>query len=74
MHSFTVSYAIKYVVSFADHYVFNQHKEMYNTRTGRRIKKVVQGRSIGYNIQGRFYSLKKLRPYLTKPKKQLCPF
>lgn len=74
MHSFTVTYSIKYLVSFAPHYVFNQYKECHNLKTGRRIKKVRQGGSIGYNIKGKFYSLTKLRNYLAKPKEEICPF
>lgn len=74
MHTFTVTYSIKYVVDFADHYVFNQHRECYNLRTGRRLKKVRKGGSIGYVIKGKFYSLTKLRTYLAKPKKEICPF
>ena len=74
MNSFSVTYAIKYEIDFANHYVFNQHKECYNLKTGRRIKKVVQGRCIGYNIQGKFYSLTKLRNHLVKTKKESCPF
>lgn len=74
MHTFTVTYAIKYQIDFADHYVFNQHKECYNLKTCRRIKKVMQGRSIGYNIKGKFYSLTKLRNHLSKPQEEECPF
>jgi len=74
MHTFTVTYAIKYVIRFAPNYVFNQHKECYNLKTGRRIKKVVQGRSIGYNIKGKFHSLTSLRKHLIKPKEEECPF
>lgn len=74
MHSFTVTYAIKYVIDFAPEYVFNKHKECYNLKTGRRIKKVMQGRSIGYNIKGKFYSLTRLRNHLQKPQNEECPF
>lgn len=74
MHTFTVTYAIKYVIDFADYYAFNHHKELYNLQTGRRIKKVMQGRSIGYNIKGKFYSLTRLRKHLVKPKVEDCPF
>lgn len=72
--TFEVEYEIISWVSFADHYVFNQHRECYNLRTGKRIKKTRQGGSIGYNIKGKFYSLTRLRPYLQKPKKESCPF
>lgn len=74
MNTFSVTYSIKYVISFADYYVFNQYKECYNLRTNRRIKKVRKGGSIGYVIKGKFYSLTTLRKYLAKPKKEECPF
>ena len=35
----------------------------------------MNGGSIGYCINGKFYSLKKLRNYIEKiPKKDYCPF
>jgi hypothetical protein len=74
MHTFTVTYSIKYVIDFADHYVFNKHRECYNLRTGRRLKKVRKGGSIGYVIKGKFYSLTALRRHLIKPKDSDCPF
>lgn len=74
MHSFTITYTIKYIIDFAPHYAFNQYKEMYNLKTCRRKKKVSNNGTIGYIIDGKFYSLKQLRPHLIKPKKNNCPF
>jgi hypothetical protein len=76
MQSFTVSYTIKFVVKFADNYVWNKYNELYNVKTGRRIKQVRNGGSIGYNIAGKFYSCKWLKEnkQIVKPKKQDCPF
>jgi hypothetical protein len=74
MNSFTVIYTIKYVIDFADNYVFNQYNEMHNLKTGRRKKKVSNNGTIGYIIEGKFYSLKQLRPHLKKPQKEFCPF
>lgn len=74
MNSFTVTYSIKYVIDFADYYVFNQYKECYNLKTRRRIKKVKKGGSIGYVIKSKFYSLTSLRKHLVKPKNETCPF
>lgn len=74
MNTFTVTYTIKYVIDFADHYVFNKHKECYNLKSGRRIKKIYNNGSIGYSINGKFMSLKSLKPHLKKPKKEWCPF
>ena len=74
MHSFTVTYTIKYKISFAKHYVFNEHKQCFNLRTGRFIKRVLVGGSIGYIIDGKFKSLVFLRKNLEKPEKQVLPF
>ena len=39
------------------------------------IKQVYNNGSIGYNINGKFHSLKSLKPKLEKiPKKEYCPF
>ena len=47
---------------------------MINSKTGRVIKKCYNSGVIGYNIEGKFKSLKKLRTELTKIKKQIIPF
>lgn len=74
MHTFTVTYTVKYKINFAPEYVFNQNKECWNLKTGRRIKKVTKNGMIGYSIKRKFYSLKRLRNYLIKPKKETLPF
>jgi len=68
MNSFTISYTIKFVIKFAQHYVWNQHKELFNLKTGR------NGGSIGYVIDGKFYSCKKLKKDIIKQPKTECPF
>jgi len=76
MNSFTISYTIKFVIKFAQHYVWNQHNELFNLKTGRKIKQVRSGGSIGYVIDGVFYSCKKLKENkdIIKPPKSECPF
>lgn len=74
MHTFTVTYTIKYVIDFAPEYVFNQHNDCYNLKSGRKIKKVYNNGCLGYSIKGKFCSLKKLRKNLVKPKKEKLPF
>lgn len=57
----TVSYTCKYRIKFAPHYVFTTCKKCYNLKTGRLIKQVYKSGCIGYVINGKFNSLKKLR-------------
>jgi len=74
MKTISITYTIKFEVDFAPEYVFNNYKECFNAKTGRRIKQVYNNGSIGYVFRGKFYSLKKLRKHLVKPKVIDCPF
>ena len=70
----TIKYLCKYRLDFAKNYVFSGTK-CFNAKTNREIKQVYNNGSIGYNISGRFYSLKKLKNHLEKiPKNEDCPF
>lgn len=72
----TVNYAIeiKFYICGIDSYGFGSDKNMYNLKTGRRIKQSYNSRSIGYWIGKKFYSLNKLRPLLYKKNIVFCPF
>ena len=70
----TVTYTIYYVVDFAENYGFTKCKRCFNLKTGREIKQVLKSNCIGYNINGKFYSLTKLRNHLIKPKKDKLTF
>ena len=74
MKTISITYTIKFEVDFAPEYVFNKYKECFNAKTGRRIRQVYNNGSIGYSIRGKFYSLKKLKPYLRKPVEIDVPF
>ena len=74
MNSFTITYTVKYELSTNTEYVWNEFNECYNLKTGRRIKQVLKNNAIGYCINGKFKSLKSLRPLLQKPKKVILPF
>lgn len=70
----TIKYLCKYRLKNAPNYVFAKDK-CFNVKTGREIKQVYNGGSIGYNIDGRFQSLKKLKTQLEKiPTKEILPF
>jgi len=66
----------KYRLDFAPHYVFTiNHKLLVNLQSGKVIKQIMKGGSIGYVISGKFYSLTKLRENLEViPKKEKKPF
>lgn len=75
MLEFTVKYVAKWRVNFAENYVFTKCGLCYNTKTGRLIKQITKNYTIGYVINSKFYSLKKLRENLEKiPTKQYLPF
>ena len=57
MHTFSVTYTVLFQIDFETNYVFNEHRECFNLKSGRRIKKVTKNGMIGYNIKGKFYSL-----------------
>jgi len=74
MKRISVSYSYKYCISFAENYKFTTCGLCINSKTGRLIKKVYNSGSIGFNIQGKFYSLKKLRLFLIKETTEKLPF
>jgi hypothetical protein len=74
MNTISINYTVYFEIDFARNYKFTKNKECFNEKTGRRIRQVYKGGSIGYNIKGRFYSLSKLRKHLVKPEKVDCPF
>lgn len=66
----------KYRIKFAPHYVFTiKPKLLVNLQSGKVINQVMKGSTIGYVIQGKFYSLTKLRESIELiPKKEILPF
>ena len=74
MSTVLITYTIKYELSISTKYKWLNNNMCYNSKTGRIIKQTICGGSIGYVIDGKFCSLKYLRPLLVKPQKELCPF
>jgi hypothetical protein len=74
MKSISITYSIKFVIDFADNYGFTQCKKCFNLKTNRQIKQVYNNGCIGYSINGKFYSLHKLRKHLIKPITVEMPF
>lgn len=70
----SINYTIKYELDFAPNYKWLNNNQCYNAKTGRLIRQTLVGGSIGYVINGKFMSLKKLKTHLVKPVKNICPF
>lgn len=74
MNSISVNYNSIWELDFAPNYQFTEKGECFNILTGRKIRKVVKGYSTGFNINGKFYTLTRLRQSLVKIKEIDCPF
>ena len=75
MNTISITYTLLFRLKFANNYQFTKCGKCFNTKTSRQIKQCYNSGSIGYNIKGRFYSLKYLRSQLEKiPKEYEYPF
>jgi hypothetical protein len=70
----TVNYIANYRLNFAPNYVFTKCGLCYNLKSGKLIKQVLKGSTIGYIVNSKFISLDKLRPNLENIEKNKCPF
>jgi hypothetical protein len=66
MNTFTVTYTYIYRLNFANNYVFSKCGKCMNLKSGRLIKKVYNSGCIGFNINGKFKSISRLRECLEK--------
>lgn len=65
-NSLTITYAIVYKHKDYPEYIWTRCGKCFNLKTKREIKKKYYNRCIGYNIKGKFYSLKILRTKIEK--------
>jgi hypothetical protein len=68
MQTISITYTLVYEISFAHHYKFTKCKKLINCQRCKEVKKVMNGGSIGYCIESKFYTLSNLRKYLQKIK------
>ena len=69
-------YILKWQFKIIPHFKITTCKKIINCRTLKVIKKTLSGRSVGYNIEGKFYKLSNINEYIElipKPKNN-CPF
>ena len=71
-YSISTTYSLVWELKGSENYKFTKDGICINTKTGNRIKKTLNGGSIGYCINGKFVSASKLRKQLIKHVP--CPF
>lgn len=74
MVEFTTKHIAKYRLKNNINYVFSTDKICYNIKTGRVIKQILKGSTIGYVINSKFKSLNNLRKELELIPKDTTPF
>ncbi len=65
---------ISFQIRGFENYAFGSDKNLYNLKTGRKIKKCLKGYTRGFNLNGKFITQNKLKPLLKKVEKIKCPF
>jgi len=74
MNTITVRYALKWQVKGHANYRVTQCGKVFNTLTGRQIKKCLNGGSIGFWIASEWWPIAKVRNNIEKIPKEFCPF
>lgn len=75
MIEFNVRYKAKYRLKDNENYIFSTCGLCFNLKSGKLVKQITKGYTIGYLINGKFKSLEVLRQNLELiPKKTNYPF
>jgi len=61
LKDYSLAYPPKWKIKGFDNYYFTFDKKLFNNKTNRFSKKVVRNYSIGYNLDGKFYTLNKMK-------------
>ena len=61
MNYISVTYVFTHYFKSLHFYKWTECGKLFNEKTGNRIKKVLNGRCLGYWIGGKFYSITKLK-------------
>lgn len=72
--SITVNYELEWELDDNPHYKFTKQGICINTKTGRIIKKSLNGYTYGFHINGKFTSIHNLRKKLRRITSVDCPF
>lgn len=74
MHTISIRYALIWQVKNAEHYKVSKCGKVFNCMSGKCLKRTVNGGSIGYWLQGKFYTLQRLRQLLERINSDDYPF
>ena len=74
MQTISINYDLKWQLKFAEEYKFSKCGKCFNTKRQRQVKQVVNCRSVGYCIRGKFYTLSFLRSQVELIPKSNLPF
>ena len=74
METISVNYSLKWQLKNMPQYKFSACGRMFNCKTGKLLKRTVNGGSIGYWIGRKFTTLKDLRTQIELIPKQNYPF
>ena len=71
----SLEFSCKWTLDFDQDFVFvENHNFLVNLKTGKILKQVTKGGSIGYVLKGKFYTLPNLRNHLVKIPNKKIPF
>lgn len=68
------NYSLKWQLKTNDKYAWSSCGKLFNLKSGREIKKTLNGGSKGYWIERKFMTLENLRNKIERVKKSGCPF
>ena len=74
MDSISVNYRLKWQVKDNPNYRWSECGKLFNIKSGRVLKKTLNGYSKGYWIGKKFITLSNLRKQLVKIEHVYCPF
>lgn len=72
--SMTKVIELRWKIRGYEEYYFGNDKNLYNIKTGRKLLKTINNRSVGYWLGKKFYSQNKLKQLLIRPDNYYCPF
>jgi hypothetical protein len=70
----SINYIAKWQLKSAPNYWFTKCQKCYNTKSGKLIKQVMKGSTIGYVISSKFVSISNIKKDLELIPKTITPF
>ena len=74
MNSISITYSLKWRLKTDHKYQLSECGKLFNIRTGRIKKKVLNGSSIGYWFGKKFITITNIRHQFEKISEEYCPF